>query len=77
MDLFYGHLVYLICGKLVNFYPCWNIVPRKIWQPCMEPKESKNGFCQVHFVHRDLAARNCLLSSEDPAVRKVRLTSTM
>ncbi len=26
---------------------------------------------RMHFVHRDLAARNCLLTSTDPANRKV------
>ena len=26
---------------------------------------------EVHFVHRDIAARNCLVSSRDPATRKV------
>ncbi len=28
---------------------------------------------QLHFVHRDLAARNCLVSSYDPAKRRVKI----
>ena len=28
---------------------------------------------QMHFVHRDLAARNCLVSSTDPAKRRVKI----
>jgi proto-oncogene tyrosine-protein kinase ROS len=28
---------------------------------------------EVHFVHRDIAARNCLVSSKDPAIRKVTI----
>jgi proto-oncogene tyrosine-protein kinase ROS len=27
----------------------------------------------MHFVHRDLAARNCLVSSTDPAKRRVKI----
>jgi hypothetical protein len=29
--IFYGHLVHIVHG---NFFPFWNFVPRKIWQPC-------------------------------------------
>jgi len=28
---------------------------------------------QMHYVHRDLAARNCLVSSNDPAKRRVKI----
>jgi hypothetical protein len=43
--LFYCHLVFVVviwyllwlfgifCGNLVYFYPFWNVLPRKIWQP--------------------------------------------
>jgi proto-oncogene tyrosine-protein kinase ROS len=27
----------------------------------------------MHYVHRDLAARNCLVSSTDPAKRRVKI----
>jgi hypothetical protein len=33
--IFYGHLVYVVRGKLVYVSPFWYFVPRKIWQPSL------------------------------------------
>jgi hypothetical protein len=51
IGLFYGHLVYfwpfgIFYGYLVHFmitwcfFPFWYVVPRKIWQPCSNRKET-------------------------------------
>jgi hypothetical protein len=47
VGLFYGILVYLVAlwsinGYLVDFIPCWYVVPRKIWQPCFRLAQSRS-----------------------------------
>jgi hypothetical protein len=54
--IFYGHWVYLWFIFVVYFSPFWNIVPRKIWQPCFRrlncpnPMPQKNVSCIVFVV---------------------------
>jgi hypothetical protein len=41
MDIWY---MYVVRGNLVDFYPFWYFVPRKIWQLWTSPKRVKaNG----------------------------------
>jgi hypothetical protein len=39
--IFYDHLVHL-CVHLVHYFPFWYLVPRNIWQPCLEAGEWRN-----------------------------------
>jgi hypothetical protein len=40
--IFYGHLIYVVCGNLVDFSPFWYFVPRKIWQTWKTDVSLKN-----------------------------------
>jgi hypothetical protein len=63
LGILYVHLVYfmaignilwpfgIFCGHLVYFSPFWYVVPRKIWQPCLEMAAHIERFQAQTYVH--------------------------
>jgi hypothetical protein len=55
------------CGNLVYFFPFWCVVPRKIWQPCVEPNSLETKWRLKKF-------RDCLTNISGWKYRKFQLT---
>jgi hypothetical protein len=82
VGIFYGHLVHfavfcyilwtfgIVRGNLVNLFPFWYFVPRKIWQPCVRPRllckddlEKKLALMLLFFALRAIANTIVLIGS--------------
>jgi hypothetical protein len=72
IGIFYDHVVYFMeiwytlwpfCkffGYLVRLFPCWYVVPRKIWQPCLRHVGRCRQLPCIKYMHACIDAYELL-----------------